>query len=275
VIPSSFNQTDVRALAGHVEATVLTVLIALLVWRLGIAAIDRFYARRFVSRFIPRVSTFCTLSKSTMGLIVLVIAALELLNIWEVNVTPAVWSAGFITAALAFGSQAIVRDVVTGFFYLFEDQYDVGDRIELVTSTGQTITGTIETIGFRTTKVIDRRGRMVVVPNGNIALVTNSSRLPTAVGFTIAVPWRDSAIAMRERIGRYAEDAAQRCGAEAQQTKVTLTDSTPEQGVFRVEFRSAQSEAELENSNVREDLVARLQSDGWLPSGAQSPKDAD
>src|SRR4029077_9177268 len=105
VITSLFDRTDVRALAGHVEATFIALVAAIVVWRIVIALIDRFFARRFISTHLPRVATFSTLLKSIVSLVVVVAGVLTLLNIWSVDVAPAVWSAGFVTAGLAFGSQ--------------------------------------------------------------------------------------------------------------------------------------------------------------------------
>ena len=248
----------------------MTLVAAFLFWRIALAVIDRFFTRHFVSRFMPRVATFCTLAKSIVGLLIVVAGTLELLNIWAVNVAPAVWSAGIITAALAFGSQTIVRDIVTGFFFLFEDQYDVGDRVELVTAGGQIVVGNVEAMGLRTTKVVDRQGRYVVVPNGNIALVTNASRLPSKAGFSVAVPWKADAMAIRDRIATYVREISAAAGKPDGQFTVSLVDSTADSATYRVEMRSADAESDLEQMNLRERLVARLQADGWLP-GHEEP----
>lgn len=246
----------------------ITLIAAILVWRIALALIDRFFARRFVSSFVPRVATFCTLAKSIIGLVIIVGGLLELLNVWSVNVTPAVWSAGFITAGLAFGSQTVVRDIVTGFFFLFEDQYDVGDRVELVTSGGQIVTGTVEVMGLRTTQVVDRQGRFVVVPNGNIALVTNASRLPVAASFTVTIPWKAEATAMRQQIAADVREIAAAAGKDNTAFAVSLTDSSPDGATFKIELRSPNAEADVEQLRLREQLIARLQAGGWFPGAA-------
>ena len=262
---TSFDRPDVRALAGHVEATALTIVVAFALWWIAIAIIDRFYERRFASKLSPRVATFYSLSKSVVGITILVVGALELLNLWAVNVVPAVWSAGFITAALAFGSQTVVRDIVTGFFFLFEDQYDVGDRVELVTSGGQVVAGSIASMGLRTTKVVDHQGRFVVVPNGNIALVTNASRLPSVAGFAIALPWKAEATSMRDKILSHVREISTTAGKTEAHWSVSLADTAADAATYRVELRSANARDDLEQMDARELLVARLQADGWIP----------
>lgn len=269
MITQPLDRPDVRVLGGHIEATVIVLLVAIVVWRVVIALIDRSYKRRFISSHMPRIATFATLSKSIVGLVVVIAGALTLLNIWSVNVTPAVWSAGFVTAALAFGSQNLVRDIVTGFFFLFEDQYDVGDRVELVTSGGQTVKGRVDAMGLRTTRVVDRRGRFVIIPNGNIALVTNASRLPTTASFTLTLPWKGDASAMRARVEEHAKEIAAEAGIGDAGVSVSLADSTAELATFRVDLRSAEGDEDLERSNLRVLLAARLQGEGWLPGGAR------
>ena len=254
-----------RALGGHVEATVIALVVAIVVWRGFILFIDRFFARRFVSMHLPRVLTFCTLSKSIVGLVVIVVLVLTLLNIWAVDVTPAVWSAGFITAAVAFGSQNLVRDIVTGFFFLFEDQYDVGDRVELVTSGGQTVRGRVDAMGLRTTRIVDRGGRFVIIPNGNIALVTNASRRPTVASFTLTLPWKGDAAAMRTRIEAHAKEIAEQAGISDAAVTVSLAESTHELATFRIALKAADADDDLDRSNFRVLLAGRLQAEGWLP----------
>lgn len=269
MITTQIGQTDVRALGGHVEATVIALFVAIVVWRGVLFLIDRFFARRFLSMHMPRVATFCTLSKSIIGLVVIVASVLTLLNIWSVDVTPAVWSAGFITAAVAFGSQNLVRDIVTGFFFLFEDQYDVGDRVELVTSGGQTVSGRVDAMGLRTTRIVDRRGRFVIIPNGNIALVTNASRLPTTASFTLTMPWKGDAAAMRARIEAQAEEIAAKAGIADAHIGVALAESTHELATFRIDLRAADAEDDLDRSNFRVLLAGRLQAEGWLPGAEE------
>lgn len=73
--------------------------------------------------------------------------------------------------ALGFGAQSLVKDIINGFFILFEDQYGVGDHITI-----GNFSGIVETIGIRTTVIRDFTGDMHLIPNGSIVQVTNHSR---------------------------------------------------------------------------------------------------
>lgn len=98
------------------------------------------------------------------------IMVLLLLSEINVEVAPLLASAGVLGLAIGFGAQGLVKDVITGFFIILEDQFAVGDVIQ----TG-TYKGTVEIIGLRTTKLVSWQGEVHIIPNGTIASVTNYS----------------------------------------------------------------------------------------------------
>jgi small-conductance mechanosensitive channel len=79
--------------------------------------------------------------------------------------------AGIGGVAVGFGSQSLIKDIINGFFILFEDQYSVGDNIEIDGKSG-----VVESIGLRLTRIRDFNGDLHTIPNGAIAKVTNHSR---------------------------------------------------------------------------------------------------
>ncbi|MET1167786.1 mechanosensitive ion channel family protein, partial [Bacillus velezensis] len=98
------------------------------------------------------------------------IMILLLLSEINIQVGPLLASAGVLGLAIGFGAQGLVKDVITGFFIILEDQFAVGDVIQ----TG-TYKGTVEVIGLRTTKLVSWQGEEHIIPNGAIASVTNYS----------------------------------------------------------------------------------------------------
>jgi len=85
------------------------------------------------------------------------------------------WMGGFLTAAFGFGARALISDLLAGFNIIFEDIFDVGEKIE-VSNTATTATGVVEHVSLRTTWIRAPSGELYVVPNGDIRTVRNFSR---------------------------------------------------------------------------------------------------
>jgi small conductance mechanosensitive channel len=111
------------------------------------------------------------------GAVVLIwtLALLLVLDNLNVNLAPLLASAGIVGVALGFGAQSIVKDTLSGFFILLEDQFGVGDVVELQT-TANPINGKVEDLTLRTTSLRAFDGTVHAVPNGNIQVVSNKSR---------------------------------------------------------------------------------------------------
>ena len=134
--------------------------------------------RERTERASQRAKTLGTLFKSIATTIIWAVALMMLLGEFDVNLGPLIAGAGIIGVAVGFGAQSIVRDLLTGVFMLIEDQYGVGDVVDL----GDAV-GTVESVGLRTTRLRDISGTVWHVPNGAIARVGNMSQLgPGAAG---------------------------------------------------------------------------------------------
>jgi small conductance mechanosensitive channel len=124
---------------------------------------------------LQRIATL-TGALSTAGIVLIwTIAILVVLGNVGVELTPLFASAGVAGVALGFGAQSIVRDTLSGFFILLENQFGVGDVVELQT-TASPVSGKIESLTLRVTTLRAFDGTLHTVPNGNIQLVSNKSR---------------------------------------------------------------------------------------------------
>src|SRR5437899_6775264 len=99
------------------------------------------------------------------------IALLTALPELGINVTPVAAIAGLASVAVGFGAQNLVRDVITGFYIVLEDQFAVGDTIQVADTVGR-----VEHLTLRRTVVRDARGALVTIANGEIRTVSNLSR---------------------------------------------------------------------------------------------------
>lgn len=103
--------------------------------------------------------------------VVWAIALLTALHEFKIDITPAVTLAGLASLAVGFGAQTLVRDVITGFHIVLEDQYVVGDTIQIADYIGR-----VEHLTLRRTVLRDARGALVTIANGEIRTVSNLSR---------------------------------------------------------------------------------------------------
>jgi len=254
-------------LSKHAIESAIAIVAAFVVCRLAYAALDRFFARRLLLRH-PRSSTYVSPVKSLTGLVIFVALIFVLLNIWSVNIGPALWSAGVVTAALAFGAQWVIRDLLAGYSIFAEGQFDVGDKVQITTGVNSQISGTIEAIGWRTTRLTDRRGRTVFIPNGNIYSSTNLSKGQERIELSIALPLTASIAAMRAEIDKAARAVVYEAKISSCDVSVTLEDVDGQRATFGVSVYAPNIRAALSEAAMRERVVADLQAKGWLPGGA-------
>ncbi|HEX6673550.1 MAG TPA: mechanosensitive ion channel family protein [Actinomycetes bacterium] len=118
-----------------------------------------------------RAETLGALLKSIANFVIWVTAGLMALGTLGIDLGPLIAGAGIVGVAIGFGAQNLVRDFISGIFMLLEDQYGVGDVIDLGEATGA-----VEGVGLRTTRVRDVGGILWHVPNGEIRRVGNKSQ---------------------------------------------------------------------------------------------------
>ena len=120
---------------------------------------------------IKRRDTAITLVRTALRYVILIVVAALAVSIFLEDPIPAAAGATVLAAILGFGAQSLLRDVIAGFSIVFEGQYAVGDFIEV--SPPQSVTGIVEEVGLRMTKVRSLSGEVSYIPNGAIQGVTN------------------------------------------------------------------------------------------------------
>ena len=127
---------------------------------------DAGYTRR-----VQRAQTMGSLLKSIVSGVVFTVVALMFISELGYDIAPLIASAGILGVALGFGSQALVKDFLSGIFMIFEDQYGVGDEVDLGEASG-----TVEAVSLRVTRLRDVNGTVWYVRNGEILRVGNMSQ---------------------------------------------------------------------------------------------------
>jgi small conductance mechanosensitive channel len=162
-----------------------------------------------------RARTLTAVLRSAAAAIIWSIAAISILSDLGVNVGAFIAGASIIGGALAFGAQQIVRDLLAGFFMFSEDQYTVGDSVDLGLAQG-----TVEEVSLRVTRLRDAEGKVWFVPHGQIQRVANLSQEWSLAIVDVTVPRardvqlprfvRESRDALRQ-IGGYEQHVARLC----------------------------------------------------------------
>jgi small conductance mechanosensitive channel len=124
-----------------------------------------------IARRAQRAETMAGIFQSVITVIVIAVVTTMILSEVGVNIAPIIASAGIIGIALGFGAQSLVKDFLSGIFIFMEDQYGVGDVIDL----GEAI-GSVEAVTLRMTRLRDVNGTVWFVPNGEIVRVGNQSK---------------------------------------------------------------------------------------------------
>lgn len=122
-------------------------------------------------RRAQRAKTVGRMLGSVTTILISIIAVLMVLDQLNFNIAPILASAGIVGVALAFGAQELVRDYLSGFFMVIEDQYGIGDTVDLGEAVGE-----VEDVGLRKTQVRDLTGTLWHVRNGEILRVGNLSQ---------------------------------------------------------------------------------------------------
>jgi small-conductance mechanosensitive channel len=175
--PSLSPRIVVRWLLAHGVNIVIIAVGASIVVRAADLAIEQLQhslSRRHAEPDLEwqrRASTISGILARLVNASVVFVAALMLLRELSIDIVPILTGAGIVGLAVGFGAQNLVRDVISGFFMILEDQVRVGDQARV-----NGIAGTVEQINLRTIVVRDNEGAVQVFPNGTITTLANLSK---------------------------------------------------------------------------------------------------
>ena len=140
--------------------------------------------RNRTDRARQRAKTLGMLFKSIASAAVGTVTLMMLLGEFDINLGPLIAGAGILGLGIGFGSQSLVRDLLSGIFMLIENQYGVGDYIDVGEADG-----TVESLGLRTTRLLDKYGTLWHIPNGEIRRVGNMTQSWSKIPMEIDVAY--------------------------------------------------------------------------------------
>lgn len=175
-----------------------------------------------------RAETIMRILSSVTTFVIYFIVVLECARVlFGVNPATVIAATGVVGVGISFGAQGLVKDMISGFFILFENQYAVG---ELVTISG--FTGKIVQLGLRSTQIRNSKGDLFTIPNGSVASVINHSRGERCVLIDVDIDY-DADI-------DFAVDVLKKCMENVQKNNDALISSTEVLGVTKLGESSVQ-----------------------------------
>lgn len=205
-------------MSADIEAVVFTKILKIAFILIGVsllAIILQLAARRLSRRVTEqRVKTVLNLlngiiTAGSIGLLILLI-----LPEVGVNIAPLLASAGIVGIAVGFGSQELVKNIISGIFLLSEDKVRVGDRVKI----NNNYEGILERMGLTNITLRDINGDLHIIPNGNVSIISNQTRDWSQAVLEIALP---SKYKVDEMIGLISE-TAKKLHAEKEMAKIIL-----------------------------------------------------
>ena len=167
--------------------------VTLMVMRLTHLGSNRFFQamtpkkKRGNDEYKKRLDTLSGIFRQVINITLGLTAMAMILNELGIKIGPIIAAAGIIGVAVGFGAQSLVKDVISGFFILLEDQIRVGDVVEIAGKAG-----VVEQINLKMTILRDLAGNVHYIPNGAIEVVTNMTKGYSRYVFDIGVAYREN-----------------------------------------------------------------------------------
>lgn len=146
---------------------------------------------------IKRMGTIARLFNWTFSTLIVLVATMMVLKEFKVDIAPILAGAGILGVAIGFGGQYLVRDIITGFFIIFENQYRIGDVVDI-----GGLSGAVEDITLRVTTLRDMNGTVHHIPHGEIKTVSNLTKQFSKINLNIGVSYASNLNHVRDVINQ-------------------------------------------------------------------------
>ena len=194
-----------RICLAVVATYILVRLSNILIARVNSTLSQNYVMSRDVRRRMQvRINTITRLVGGIVAIFWIILGVLTALTLIGINVTPLLAGAGILGLAFSFASQNIIKDALNGFFIIFEDQYAVGDVIDV-----GDVGGMVENLNLRITQLRDGQGRLITIPNSEIKVVANLSSQWSRAEIDIPVAYQAEIDLALELIAKVAREMEQ------------------------------------------------------------------
>lgn len=162
-----FAFIPVKNIGYTVLITVVVILLSFVMKKIIDVIFSRIKHRVSSKEMLGKTRTIRSLLKNIVDAVLFVIYILMVLSNWGLNITPLLTGAGILGLGVSFGSQTLVKDIIAGFFIIFENQFNVGDQVKIKDYEGEVIGLTL-----RLTILRNKEGNIIYIPNSEVTTVT-------------------------------------------------------------------------------------------------------
>jgi moderate conductance mechanosensitive channel len=258
---------SVHWLTDHGIRVALVVALAIVLSRLGTMAVRRFRRRiegspgLTLELSLQRSATLIGTLASVVRVVVWSVAMLMILGELGFDLGPLLAGAGVVGLALGFGAQSLVRDFLAGFFILLENQFGVGETVEL-SVVGGSVTGRVETLTLRSTSVRSVDGTLSTIPNGNIQFASNKSRGRGEVTVDVRVAAQEGPESLQRRVDELLDelhgDEGLRQRLSASPLSAEVEPTSEGQAIVKVAAETRPSRREEVEGEIRKRIQRRF-----------------
>lgn len=255
------GETMVDKIARGILQGVIVMLVADLIWAFSKAQIEARLATTFdvssaseeeKSR-AARLRTLLPIFRNVLAAVIGIVAILMVLAGLGIEIAPLLAGAGVVGVAVGFGAQTIVKDVISGMFYLWDDAFRIGEYIE----TGK-YKGTVESFSLRSVKLRHHRGPLTTVPFGELGAVQNMSRDWSVTKFNLRVAYDTDLEKLRKVIKKVGQDLAERPEYADKIISPLKMKGVAEFGEYAIEVRVGFTTKPGEQFMIRRDAMTSI-----------------
>jgi moderate conductance mechanosensitive channel len=272
ILANEWHQDIAVLFRDKLPKLLVVVVVTFVLWRIVQFAVNRLRksAEQQVGNFhrAAQLRTMASIFRATAYGAIGFLAFLQVLTVFDIPYQPLLASAGILGIGIGLGAQSIFKDMLNGIFILLEDQYNVG---EVITIAG--VKGTVEDLSLRSTRLRDGDGTLHLIPNSQIATVSNQSRDFSIASLNVSVdasanPDRVISI-LRSVADQVRNDSAFKDIAIADPDILGVNDIRGREIIYPINIRVRANQRDGVLRELRRRIIFAFEKDG-IPLGVSS-----
>lgn len=203
---STSTLETLKSIAGHAFDVIIIIAVTYFLLHLRKIIIDRIFEITKLPEY--KEKTLTSILMSLTRYVIYIFAFLMVLQALTIDITPLLAGAGVASLAIGFGAQNLIKDLFNGFFIAFEDQYRVGDFVEI----NDSVSGTVEEVGLRLTAIREWSGKKFFISNSEIKTIRNYNREKLRAIVSATFAYEEKPVEIRRVLEEVCTEVAEKYG---------------------------------------------------------------